>query len=59
MYHLDKNKQVKAKYKIEDVDIEEEKDIEVQNVDIKSSKVQDRWSRYIGAMGIDAVKKQT
>lgn len=28
-------------------------------IDITDEKVKDRWSRYIGAMGIDAVAKQS
>lgn len=28
-------------------------------IDINDEKVKDRWSRYIGAMGIDAVGKQS
>lgn len=28
-------------------------------IDINDEKVKDRWSRYIGAMGIDAVSKQS
>ena len=30
-----------------------------QELDINDEKVKDRWSRYIGAMGIDAVNKQS
>lgn len=33
--------------------------IQQKEFDIDDQKVTDRWSRYIGAMGIDAVKKQT
>lgn len=29
-----------------------------KEIDINDEKVKDRWSRYIGAMGIDAVSKQ-
>lgn len=28
-------------------------------MDINDEKVKDRWSRYIGAMGIDAVSRQS
>lgn len=28
-------------------------------MDINDEKVKDRWSRYIGAMGIEAVNKQS
>lgn len=30
-----------------------------RSMDINDEKVKDRWSRYIGAMGIDAVAKQS
>jgi len=30
-----------------------------RSMDINDEKVRDRWSRYIGAMGIDAVAKQS
>lgn len=30
-----------------------------KELDIHDEKVKDRWSRYIGAMGIDAVAKQS
>lgn len=30
-----------------------------KELDILDEKVKDRWSRYIGAMGIDAVAKQS
>ncbi len=30
-----------------------------RDFDVESSGVKDRWSRYIGAMGLDAVRKQT
>jgi hypothetical protein len=29
-----------------------------RDFDVESSEVKDRWSRYIGAMGIDAVRRQ-
>jgi molybdopterin/thiamine biosynthesis adenylyltransferase len=29
-----------------------------KDIDVEDEAVKDRWSRYIGAMGIDAVKKQ-
>ena len=31
---------------------------EDKELDINDEKVRDRWSRYIGAMGIDAVSRQ-
>lgn len=43
--------------KLEEVDVEYEK--EHQEVkEVGEHVLQDRWSRYIGAMGIEAVKKQ-
>ena len=32
---------------------------EDKELDINDEKVRDRWSRYIGAMGIDAVSRQS
>jgi hypothetical protein len=29
-----------------------------QDIDVEDEKVKDRWSRYIGAMGVEAVSKQ-
>ncbi len=31
----------------------------LKELDINDEKVKDRWSRYIGAMGIEAVSKQS
>lgn len=31
----------------------------LKEMDINDEKVKDRWSRYIGAMGLDAVNKQS
>ena len=36
-----------------------DKQIESKELDINDEKVKDRWSRYIGAMGIDAVSRQS
>ena len=33
------------------------KEVENNFIDINDEKIKDRWSRYIGAMGIDAVAK--
>ena len=33
------------------------KEQELKTIDITDEKVKDRWSRYIGAMGIEAVAK--
>ena len=45
----------------EDIDVAyEKKDLSHgKQIDINDEKVKDRWSRYIGAMGIDAVSKQS
>ena len=43
------------------VDMEDDKQIEQINskeINIDDEAVKDRWSRYIGAMGIEAVAKQ-
>jgi len=48
---------------LEEVDVayedisETSKKQESKELNIKDEKVMDRWSRYIGAMGIDAVAK--
>jgi hypothetical protein len=42
-----------------DVDFNEAQGAVVKrDFDVESSEVKDRWSRYIGAMGIDAVRRQ-
>lgn len=33
--------------------------LKIKEIDIEDEEVKDRWSRYIGAMGIEAVKKQS
>lgn len=52
--------------KIDEIDVNYDDDIVDNNssknnedttIDINDEKVKDRWSRYIGAMGIDAVAK--
>lgn len=47
---------------LEDIDMSykqpKENQGEDQKIDILDDKVKDRWSRYIGAMGIEAVAKQ-
>ena len=46
----------------EEIDVEYDKKNITGNgkeIDINDEKVKDRWSRYIGAMGIDAVSKQS
>jgi hypothetical protein len=42
---------------LDEVDLTYEEKIESKALDITDEKVKDRWSRYIGAMGIDAVAK--
>lgn len=44
---------------LDDIDVgyEENKKKDLRVLDINDEKVKDRWSRYIGAMGIDAVAK--
>jgi tRNA A37 threonylcarbamoyladenosine dehydratase len=32
---------------------------QIQELDINDEKVKNRWSRYIGAMGVEAVAKQS
>jgi sucrose-6-phosphate hydrolase SacC (GH32 family) len=44
---------------LELVDVEyKDKVEEIKEIDVEADEVKDRWSRYIGAMGIDAVRKQ-
>jgi hypothetical protein len=44
----------------EEIDVTYEKKMtEDREMDINDEKVRDRWSRYIGAMGIDAVGRQS
>lgn len=49
---------------LEDIDVsyqtpkDDDADKKDQRIDIQDDKVKDRWSRYIGAMGIEAVAKQ-
>ena len=43
---------------LEEVDVSYEKQVLQKVLDISDEKVKDRWSRYIGAMGIEAVAKQ-
>lgn len=56
-----KEKKVKIEEKIYEgkVDVTYDTEIKTEQFDANDAKVADRWSRYIGAMGIDAVKKQT
>lgn len=43
----------------EKIDVTYDADQKQQVFDAEDSKVADRWSRYIGVLGIDAVRKQT
>jgi hypothetical protein len=43
---------------LDDIDVSYEKEILATKImDVKDASVMDRWSRYIGAMGVDAVTK--
>lgn len=59
----DKVKKVMSKIEgenLDDIDMtyeEKAEDREDEKIDITDDKVKDRWSRYIGAMGIEAVAK--
>ena len=44
--------------KIENIEVSYDNKVQQRAIDINDEKVTNRWSRYIGAMGIDAVKKQ-
>ena len=43
----------------EEIDVTYDDKIEKKEFDAEDATVTDRWSRYIGAMGIEAVKKQS
>ncbi|CAI2384890.1 unnamed protein product [Moneuplotes crassus] len=44
---------------LQEVDVEDDQEeTKAKGIDIADEAVKDRWSRYIGAMGIDAVAKQ-
>lgn len=44
--------------KIDGIDVTYEEKVQQRAIDIHDEKVTNRWSRYIGAMGIEAVEKQ-
>lgn len=44
---------------LDEVDVGYEKDVKYRELSIDDDTVRDRWSRYIGAMGMDAVAKQS
>ena len=41
----------------DDEEVKKESDGESKTINVNDEKVKDRWSRYIGAMGIEAVAK--
>ena len=43
---------------MEEIDMKYDDEQESKTISIDDDKVKDRWSRYIGAMGLDAVAKQ-
>jgi len=48
-----------GKQDLDGVDVADEVQIDTTKViDVNDEKVKDRWSRYIGAMGVEAVSKQ-
>ena len=53
-----KQQKVEEKKPLEEIDVTYDKDIKAKDLDVTDDAVKDRWSRYIGAMGIEAVKKQ-
>lgn len=44
---------------LEEIDVSYGATKEYEELDINDEKVKDRWSRYIGAMGVEAVTKQS
>jgi ubiquitin-protein ligase/predicted secreted protein len=51
-----------GKTNLDAVDVSDDKEMSIdttqQEIDVNDEKVKDRWSRYIGAMGVEAVSKQ-
>mgnify|MGYP000926696280 CR=1 FL=1 len=43
---------------LDEIDVTYEQDVKYKELSVDDAKVKDRWSRYIGAMGMDAVAKQ-
>lgn len=43
---------------LDKIDVDYGQEVEVKEMDVEADEVKDRWSRYIGAMGIEAVRKQ-
>ena len=55
-----KTKEISKEANLEEVDVTfDSKPLDHKELDVNDEKVKDRWSRYIGAMGIDAVSKQS
>jgi hypothetical protein len=44
---------------VEEIDVSYGEVQQWREMDINDEKVKDRWSRYIGAMGVEAVTKQS
>ena len=42
---------------LNEIDVSYNKKSELKTLDIESDEVKDRWSRYIGALGIEAVAR--
>ena len=55
--HKNKKKTRVKEVKLGEIDVSYEPSAD-KELDIEENVMQDRWSRYIGAMGIDAVRKQ-
>lgn len=43
---------------LDEIDVSYDKDVKTKELNVDDEGVKDRWSRYIGAMGADAVAKQ-
>ena len=43
----------------DDVNVADDKEITIKSLNVNDESVKDRWSRYIGAMGIEAVARQS
>jgi len=55
---VERTKRVEDVKQMEDIDVSYDKEIKTKELDITDEAVKDRWSRYIGAMGLEAVAKQ-
>lgn len=55
---ISKKEQIAAKEESLEIDMKYDEVSEQKELNYEDERVKDRWSRYIGAMGIDAVKKQ-